>query len=373
MHTDLAHGHTTPIPAASEPAIQSARPTIAVLLALTSPLWLGCSGSSADGNGSGAAGMVVQIVSAKDLTCARTRSGEVLCWGDNAFTSTTMSASSLSAPTRTRPMPVSRVKGAVALDVASSLGCVIDGAGELLCWTDETADRSGPARALGAAKTGVGGVTGLSMGSAAMPRVCVQRKDGTVGCLWADRRSLPRDEQRVAGLEHAEAFAAGDMITCAVRDGGKLACWGDSGLGLESREKALAGPPLLQGVKDLSAGSAFACAVDSAGNVACFGAPKGTPPAGPARLVRTGVYHACIVDTKGHVACWGDNRFGQLGKQSAGAVDGVEDAIDVAVGEWHTCALEKSGRVLCWGRNSRGQLGDGTSADRAEAREVSFP
>jgi len=333
---------------------------------------LACSRPSGDAGGSARIG-IVQIASAKDITCARTQGGDVLCWGDDAFTSITMSASALPAPTRTRPTPVAGVKGAVALDVASSLGCAVDGTGALLCWIDRAADQHGPAPPLQALATGVGDAAGISMGLASMPRVCVRKKDGTVSCLSADRHALPRNEQRVSGVEGVEAFAAGDMVTCAVRGGGNLACWGGSVVGLKGQGEALAGPPLLEGVKDVSAGSAFACAVDRAGKVVCFGSDKGQPPSRPASLVRAGVYHACIVDTGGHVACWGDDRFGQLGKHGPNGVEGVQEVIDVAVGEWHTCALEKSGRVLCWGRNARGQLGDGTSKDRREAKEVSFP
>jgi hypothetical protein len=318
------------------------------------------------------------------MTCARTRDGEVSCWGDNAFTSSTMSASSLPAPTRTRPARVLGVKGAVAVDVAASLGCAVDDGGALHCWTDTTADRTGPAPALQAVPTGVTDAANVSLGLASAPRACVLKRDGTVGCLSVARQALPKGEQREPGLEGVTAFATGDTISCAIRTGDKLSCWGYA-LGTQA---AAPGPPLLENVKEVSAGSAFACAIGAAGKVTCFGSIKGTPPVAPAALVRAGVYHACIVDaprtlgpilsnavgdkTGGHVVCWGDDRFGQLGQQGPYGVEGVEGAIDVAVGAWHTCALEKSGRVLCWGRNARGQLGDGTSTDRRVAREIRF-
>ncbi len=309
----------------------------------------------------------------------------MLCWGDDGLTSTTMEASSLPAPTRTRPTRVLGVKSAVAVAVASSLGCVVDDGGALQCWTDTTADRPGPAPELQAVPIGVTGAANVSLGLGSALRACVLKRDGTVGCLSAARQALPKNEQREPGLQGVTAFAEGNMLACAIRTGDKLSCWGGV---LGTKDAALAGPPLLENVKEVSVGSAFACAIGAAGKVTCFGSTKGAPPAAPATLVRAGAHHACIVDaprtlgpilsnavggkTDGHVMCWGDDRFGQLGQQGLYGVEGVEGAIDVAVGEWHTCALEKSGRVLCWGRNARGQLGDGTTTDHRAAKEVRF-
>jgi alpha-tubulin suppressor-like RCC1 family protein len=331
---------------------------------------IACSRPSSNDHGSTASDPIVQIAAARDLTCARTQKGNVLCWGDDAFTSTFLSANDLPAPTRTRPTAVAGIKDAMDLDVASSLGCAVDRGGAVYCWTDRTGNQRGPAPALVATAIGVTDAVGVSLGVAAMPQACVRKKDGTVTCLFADRQSLPRDEKLVSGLTQVEAVSVGDMVTCAARAGGKLSCWGGSVVHLDPMETAIAAPPLLENAKSLSAGSAFACAIDASGKVSCFGADKGEPPSQPARLVRAGVYHGCIVDTGGQVLCWGDDRFGQLGRMGPDGVEGVHDVVDVAVGEWHTCALEKSGKVLCWGRNARGQLGDGATEDRREAREV---
>lgn len=47
-----------------------------------------------------------------------------------------------------------------------------------------------------------------------------------------------------------------------------------------------------------------------------------------------------------------------------GAVEGLQDAIAIAVGEDHCCALRSSGAVVCWGSNTQGALGDGTDRMR---------
>jgi alpha-tubulin suppressor-like RCC1 family protein len=328
----------------------------------------------------------VQIVSAVDITCARTEDGDILCWGDDAYSSMLMSGDSLPKPTRTKPTPVLGVKHATVIDVGSSLGCAIDESKTLSCWTDRSADQYGPAPLLTATPVdGVRDVTDLSLNLAANADVCARGSDRRVTCLSADHESLPMSAKSRFVVSDVDAYQEGDLVSCAIRNGGDLACWGGTFSGLKQQDEALRGPPLMKNAKGVSAGSAFACAVDAAGKVGCFGADKGMPPAVPAKIVRAGVYHACIVDMNGHVACWGDNRFGQLGLPRglepggglpplrAWPVAGVDDAVDVAVGNWHTCALEKTGRVKCWGRNTRGQLGDGTNVDRAAAAEIVLP
>jgi alpha-tubulin suppressor-like RCC1 family protein len=264
------------------------------------------------------------------------------------------------------------IKNAVALDVATSLGCVVDNAATLFCFTDRTADTHGPAPSLAARPDALAtDVLDVSLSLAAKPSVCVRKKNGDMACTSAERQALPVRPFQTEATGTA-AIATGDMVRCVLRDQGAASCWGSTFLGFKEQTQALGGPPWLTGAGEVSAGSAFACAIDANQQVKCLGDAKGTPPAGPVQHVRLGVYHGCVIDQQGRVRCWGDNRFGQLGS-AFGPVEGVSDAVDVAVGNWHTCALEKNGRVLCWGRNSRGQLGDGSTANRAEARAVSLP
>jgi alpha-tubulin suppressor-like RCC1 family protein len=78
------------------------------------------------------------------------------------------------------------------------------------------------------------------------------------------------------------------------------------------------------------------------------------------------------------VFCWGDDRYGQLAigrttsRPRAAPVASVAGAVDLATGAAHGCAVLKGApqAVTCWGGNQAGQLGDGTTVDRATAREV---
>jgi len=315
--------------------------------------------------------VVAQIVAAKDTTCARTIGGDVYCWGDDAFTSATMSAASLPKPTRTKPTLVAGVKGAKAIDVGASIGCAIDASGALLCWQDRTADQDGPAPPMSARPTGVTDALDVSLGLASTSRACVRKKDRTLTCLAYERYGFTEKPSAISGVDGVDAFGVGDKnTTCVVRQG-KLACWGSSFAKLKPQSEALAAPPLLEGVKDLSVGSMFACAVDARGAVTCFGSDNGAPPSTKAKLVRSGANHACLLAEDGSIACWGDNRFNQLGTSTT---RDLRDIVDIAVGEWHTCALERSGRVKCWGRNERGQLGIGKqSTSETTPSEVTFP
>jgi len=78
------------------------------------------------------------------------------------------------------------------------------------------------------------------------------------------------------------------------------------------------------------------------------------------------VQHACVAFEQGHVACWGDGSAGQLNGSKLKAatatpiyVDGVSDAVKVAIGVDSSCALRASGAISCWGSNAHGQLGAG--------------
>ena len=82
-----------------------------------------------------------------------------------------------------------------------------------------------------------------------------------------------------------------------------------------------------------------------------------------------GEVSTCARLADGAVQCWGHNEFGQLGDGTFARltfharpwpVQGITDAVEVAVGRAHACARLASGAVRCWGANSSGQTGAGT-------------
>jgi alpha-tubulin suppressor-like RCC1 family protein len=154
---------------------------------------------------------------------------------------------------------------------------------------------------------------------------------------------------RVPIVTNPVAVAAGSAHTCAIRQGGATLCWGANGAGQlgDGSTRTLPIPVRVDGLgaaTDVVAGGAFTCA----------------------RGGGDGVF------------CWGDDRYGQLAiarttsRPRAAPVASLAGAVDLATGGAHGCAVLKGApqAVTCWGANQAGQLGDGTTTDRATAREV---
>jgi alpha-tubulin suppressor-like RCC1 family protein len=78
----------------------------------------------------------------------------------------------------------------------------------------------------------------------------------------------------------------------------------------------------------------------------------------------------CIVTTAGAVQC-ATYKPSNGGSFAIATVDGISNAVDVAVGAGHTCALLNDGTVWCWGGNANGQLGDGTKKDSSNPVQAS--
>ena len=72
---------------------------------------------------------------------------------------------------------------------------------------------------------------------------------------------------------------------------------------------------------------------------------------------------ACVVNVAGEVVCWGLNHLGQLGRghfrddDTKAPVQGLRDAVQVAVAAEHVCSVTRAGKVYCWGNNTSGQVG----------------
>lgn len=87
----------------------------------------------------------------------------------------------------------------------------------------------------------------------------------------------------------------------------------------------------------------------------------------------------CAATRAGKVMCWGDNTRAQLGaglrtERSDKAVEvvGVTNARRVFAGDMHACAILADGGVRCWGDNDGGQTG-GASTYVSAARELALP
>lgn len=158
-----------------------------------------------------------------------------------------------------------------------------------------------------------------------------------------------------------KAVSAGGAHSCAIRVGGELACWGSN------FRHQLEGIPDGQ-FKAVSAGGAHSCAIRADDELACWGdhglGQFSGLPSGDFEAISLGGSHACGLRPGGGLACWGSNTNEQL--------DGIPTGPDAAgllavtAGGNHSCAIRGDGTIECWGNNTKGQL-DGVPAGSFEA------
>jgi alpha-tubulin suppressor-like RCC1 family protein len=368
----------------------------------------------------------VELAAFGARTCARRRTGAVVCWGENA-------AGELGSPVLgAHPTPV-RVEGiddATSLVLGRSRSCALRRGGGFSCWGwgevgqlgDPTllpAATSGPVRVAGVARTieivagaahtcardAAGGVRCWGHRRARGPGGCLPTPGGIVcpgngswaGCadrVWGRPVSwgIPR---RVADLAPALAIDARSDRACAVLGQGRIACFNDDesccGGGGKQEEEAI-----VPDATAIALGGDHTCVLTRAGGVSCWGkngdgqlgdgtradrtAPAAVAGVGDAIMLALGERHSCALLRDGRVTCFGFNVTGQLGDGKADPapgpvmVAGLRDAVEIRAGYWHTCARTRDGAVSCWGENDAGALGDGTTVDRfTPARVVGLP
>ncbi len=225
-------------------------------------------------------------------SCAVTRAGGVLCWGDNS--SKQLGGADVSRSDT--PFPVEYLEGPVISIAAGwSYTCAANAAGAVFCWGTDTHG------ALGSGSTTSSEVplrvTGLPADivrvAGSLYHVCALAASGDIWC-WGNNnngqlgdgsyvdRSIP---VKVVGLSAPAAkVSAGLYHTCALSNAGGVECWGYGGQGqigdgfLEDSAYPVDVPSLPSGVLDIAAGT-----------------------------------ESCAATENGVVLCWAANNFGQVG------------------------------------------------------------
>ncbi|MFO0613388.1 MAG: hypothetical protein U0414_12405 [Polyangiaceae bacterium] len=134
------------------------------------------------------------------------------------------------------------------------------------------------------------------------------------------------------GTDHYRSLGVGESHVCAVRDDGRLFCWGE--------------PPLAAGT------TATPTPVDAATDWQSVSAADS---------------HTCAIKTDGSLYCWGRGYAGELGLG-----DEDDEPLPVRVGtdnDWarvyasggSTCATKTDGTPYCWGSNASGEVGSTTA------------
>ncbi len=343
-----------------------------------------------------------QIASGLDSTCAIVDNGEVHCWGGNRFAILGAGVNDdhlpLPAPVvllgdhaihPLRDMRQVSVSPGNPSNVAEHEGghaCAVSNGGEVWCWGRASGGR-------------------LGTGDTGEPQT------------YARRVRFDND----AVLDDVLQVAVGGAHACALRDTGRVHCWGHDRLDdnvhnllgedrgdLVGRERpSLNGKVLnvfgpLEQVVEIGLGRRHGCARTADGRVWCWGY-NGQGQLGIGVVVNDSVYyanevqinanqplenttalavgadHSCAITSERRVHCWGDNQRGQSGyRDTAGnmplfspyarVVFGpgggslLGNVRAVTAGSHHTCVRDGDGywllsNVRCWGDNSHGQIG----------------
>lgn len=185
------------------------------------------------------------------------------------------------------------------------------------------------------------------------------------------------------------SVAAGDGGTCAIRNDGRLYCWGDNatdqiGAPLDDLQTSTPhGVDLAASWRSVAVGRNHACGIQTDDTLWCWGAnnngqlgigdevgssiPRNVD--GQWSAVSVGGTSSCAIDTRGALYCWGSNENGQLGDGTTVghdlplAVAAERSWISVSVSETFGCAIDRDGRRACWGSNRTDRLGLGPGAD----------
>jgi alpha-tubulin suppressor-like RCC1 family protein len=400
----------------------------------------GDAGASGGGQGGGAGGAGGAALAAGVLalgefhSCAHTTNA-VLCWGDNEFGQLGNSSPSSTAS----PTPVvdsGLLFGVHQVVLGGKHSCALRDDGRVLCWGRNYFGQLGNDMNMGELDTNpvptlvdnaaLGVVRQLSLGS---DHTCALRDDGRVLC-WGNNRygqlgtaanngtgspnPVPTlvDHGALGVVRQLATSGGAGFHSCALRDDGRVLCWGynnygqlgssvNNGTMTPNPSPTLVASGAVVGVRQVAIGYAHTCALRDDGRVSCWGdnsigqlgsdSNSGTTIPNPVpiliddseltnvRQIAVGRAHGCGLRGDGRALCWGLNSFGQLGHGTnsttntpnpapalidAGALAGVEL---IVAGNYHSCAVQGDGRALCWGRNSHGQLGSDLNVNTVTA------
>jgi alpha-tubulin suppressor-like RCC1 family protein len=366
----------------------------------------------------------VELAALGPRTCARRRTGAVVCWGENR-------AGEIGSPVlgdHPAPVQVEGIDDATRLILGPARTCALRRAGGFACWGLGTDGQLGdPALipSLPSAPVRVVGVTRAIEVVAGAAHTCARDSAGAVSC-WGSRRPRGPDgcQPAPAGIvcppPHSAdccSFASGRPKTwgvprrldlapvlaidvrsaraCAVLAQGRITCSRDKSCCIDEPSK-MKEEAVVPDATAIALGGDHTCVLTRAGRVSCWGkngdgqlgdgttVDRATPAAvtgvGEAVMLALGERHSCALLRDGRVTCFGLNVTGQLGGGNADPaprpvmVAGLRDAVEIHAGWWHTCARTRDGAIYCWGENDAGALGDGTTVDRfAPVRVAGLP
>ena len=358
----------------------------------------------------------VWIAAGEGHTCAVHLDGTISCWGYNRVGALgnrqAYEDENYSTPT---PVRVEGITDATAVTASSAYTCALHRAGTISCWGNNSDGQ------LGSGQTGeeleesavpvqVADITDAIAIASSQWHSCALREDGTISCwgrnnwggqLGSGQTSEELEESavpvQVADITDAIAIATGKRHSCALREDGTIACWGDDdGFGLfgetsEFPETAFPVPVQVTDITDavaIATGEEHSCALHQNGEISCWGynlwgrlgnsqsgaeesdTPVKVAGISNAKDIAAGLLDTCVLLESGSISCWGNYRRFGITQRSTSIeiveIDGISNAIDIAAGWFHTCALHETGTISCWGADWGGRLGNGRTPEELE-------
>lgn len=317
----------------------------------------------------------------------------------NSTATLTLSYSdSVNPATSTRPLTGT---GATILKIAggTSHTCALYSTGTVKCWGSNFYGQLGDGTNIdNGSPVTVVGITTASDLAVGANHSCAMLTSGRAYCWGADNNGQLGNDATLANVTSPAQVAlytdfsqisAGGDVTCGLRGGGTIVCWGDDSEGANGNNAAFTNNPTpvavsgLISMTDVSVGRGHACARNSGNTFRCWGSntygqlgngsttnsgvPVTTAP-GTALSSAAGGDVSCALLSGGTVKCWGADDMGQLGdnpalasKTSPTTVPGLANVSSIKMGLKHGCALTSGNTVVCWGRDTYGQLGDNPS------------
>ena len=326
--------------------------------------------------------------------CYRSRSAEMICWGNNTWDQ--IIADPILAIPPTKRVRLSRRFRMVSGGNGHTCGIAMDE--RVWCWGDASMGQMGD----GDSYTNtivrpqpVPGITRAVHIASGYDGNCALIRHGAVYCWGAVGRSnsrlrsrefkVLRTPQRMALPEPASHLSFRVHHGCAVGVSGAVYCWGFNAMGALGdgstidRMAPVKVRHLPEKITRVAAGYMHTCAIGASRRVYCWGwngqAQLGNGPERPFEedrrlrpvrvpgltdIVQLAIHsHTCALDSAGRVSCWGYNEFGGAGQDNRRhpAVTRPrplilpEPALEIAPNEWSTCALGRSLKIYCWGSN----------------------
>lgn len=295
------------------------------------------------------------VCTGEEHSCALTVSKHVECWGANRFGQLGLGDDQ----PRATPTQLPDTFTARTITCGAFSTCAIDDAGAALCWGRNDEGQTGQADPYGSPHVQSPKPIALSgpfqAVAAGQGHACALRESGELFC-WGRNTSgqlgigneqiQVRPPTAVTPSSRYRAIATAMSHSCAIRQDGRLFCWGNNLDGL------------------LGAGS----------DTVRHYLPVQVGDAADHDDVQLNWFHTCTLREGGRLFCWGRNVEGQLGLGDTEPRSRPEALPDtgwnkLAIGQFHSCAIRDSS-LYCWGKNEEGELGLGAAGRKSTPARV---